>query len=226
MQTRWLALVLVASVAHAEPKMRFGAANAHAAIERATVAIDAGTATISFKLAAESRERGEAEVGIDLPVGSRVVGMVMRGSGLRMVGRRVDAGEANEKYRAEKERKIDPAILDWGGSDGERERVRLRVFPVAHYRSAVIEITVELPVARLIVDPDGVPTTITAGKRIWEDQLAPRAVIVPPSHAPAADALVDATHALYADDDRARRWDTPAPPPKLVAASFCGWPTR
>jgi hypothetical protein len=240
MEGRWLALVLAASVAQAEPvqgragsvpasapRLRFGTANAHAAIERATVSIEAGTATISFKLAAESRERGEAEVGIDVPAGSRVVGLVMQGSGLRMVGRRVDADEANEKYRAEKQRKIDPALLDWGGSNGELDRLRLRVFPVAHYRSATIEIAIELPaVPRLVVDPDGVPTTISVRNRRWEDELAPRTVTVPPAHAPASDALVDASHALYADDDRPHRGESHPPPPKLVVASFCGWPKR
>src|SRR5262249_43777808 len=111
MQARWLALVLIASAAHAEPRLRFRTANRHGTMERATVSTGGGTATISSRLAAKSRDRSEAEVGIDLPAGSRVVGLVMHGGGLRMDGRRVDADEGNAKYRAELERKIDPALL-------------------------------------------------------------------------------------------------------------------
>jgi hypothetical protein len=227
MQARWLALVLVASVAHAEPRLRFGSANPHAAIERASVAIDGGRATITLKLVTQVRDRGEAEVGIDVPAGARVVGLVMHASGLRMVGRRLDVDDAEAKYRAERDRKADPAILDWGGSDGDRDRLRLRVFPIAFYRAATIEIAIELPaIPRLVVDPDGISTTITVGHRTWEDELATHTIAVPPAHAPAADALVDATHALYAEDERPRPGRPPPWPAKPVVASFCGWPTR
>jgi len=243
MQARWLALVLVASVAHAEPTLRLGAANMHATIERASVAFERAAAaerpwsaasgativgsraTIALKLATDSRERGEAQLGIDLPAGSRVVGLVMLHGGRRMLGRRVDVDEANARYRAWQERRSDPALLEWVASDGERDRLRLRVFPIERYHAASIEIAIELPaISHVVVDPDGVPMTISSGQQAWAGSLTPRTLAVAHAHAPAADALVDATHALYADDDRPPRWAPPSP--KLVAPSFCGWPTR
>src|SRR5262249_21276988 len=149
------------------------------AIDRAAVVVDRGTATITLKFTADSRDRREGEAAIDIPHGARVVALTLRGGGASHVGRTLAIDEAYAQYTAAKEWTRDPALLEWVGSSEDRDRLRLRVFPVAKHRSATVEIRIEMPrLAELAIDSQGVDTTLTIGTRTWEDVTRSRAFAI------------------------------------------------
>src|SRR5258705_8141916 len=148
MHARWIVATIAAlgSIAHGDPapgRLGFGAANMRVAIERATISVNRGVATLTLWFGSESRGRDEGEAAIDVPHGARIVALVLRSGGTAHVGGFVPVEQARTRYREILERKYDPAILEWASTEKDQDRYRLRVFPVGRYRSASVEIQIE-----------------------------------------------------------------------------------
>src|SRR5262245_282247 len=222
MRLSFVAVATLGSLAHAEPAhIGFGAASMRVSIARAAVVVDRGTATVTLKFTADSRDRREGEAAIDIPHGARVVGLTLRAGGATHVGRTLAVDEAHTQYTATKEQTRDPALLEWVGSSADRERLRLRVFPVAKYRSAFVEIRIEMPrLAELAIDSQGVDTTLIVDTRTWEDVRRPRTFAITGAERDPQDAI-DAGQAWLADETPAPRGATRTEV-AACATLFCG----
>ena len=129
------------------PTVRVGAPGYNSAIER--IAVDVHAATTSW-ITIEVRSRPfspRAIVPLDVPAGTRIVGMSVSTHGVRSWSAARRRQEAIEDYRREPE----ASLLAWEGSSADQDHVRIEVDG-----SARIELAVELPpLPSLAIDPDG-----------------------------------------------------------------------
>jgi hypothetical protein len=129
------------------PTVRVGAPGYNSAIDR--IAVDVRAATISW-ITIEVRSRRfapRAIVPVDVPAGTRIVGMSVSTHGVRSWSAARRRQEAIDDYRSEPE----ASLLAWEGTSADQDHVRIEVDG-----SARIELAVELPpIPSLAIDPDG-----------------------------------------------------------------------